>query len=101
MASEVEGKNQGLVGGFIRERREQLGLSRAQLTKILGFCSSGYLGVLERGRAPFPWRDWRRYADALSVPRHEFLRLAIAEKHPDMLQYLDFKQEPEATVHEQ
>lgn len=87
---ETKTAKKNLVGQFIQKRREELGLSRPELTKIIG-CGPTMIGMLERGKAPFPFRRWKIYADALAVPRHEFLRVAIEEKYPDILPYLQFK----------
>ena len=81
----------GIVGGFIRERRDALGMSRADLTRVIG-CSPNLIGMIERGRVQFPFKRWMVYADALRTPRHEFLRIAVYERYPECLPYLRFEE---------
>ncbi|MGA3114451.1 MAG: helix-turn-helix transcriptional regulator [Syntrophobacteraceae bacterium] len=89
MISEIRRKTKGLVGSFIRTRRETLGMSRAELTEIIG-CSPNLVGMIERGKTQFPFGRWKIYADALGVPRHEFLQIAVTERYPECLPYLRF-----------
>ncbi len=98
MLSRIKEGKAGSVGRFIQKRREQLGISRQQLTKSLGFISQTYIGMLERGKSPFPLGQWQRFSDVLSVPRHEFLRVVLQEKYPDMMPYLDFHKSESAAV---
>ncbi len=91
-----EPKEKGLVGRVIQLRREELGMSRPRLTRSIG-CGSTMIGMIERGKAPFPFRRWMVYADALDVPRHEFLRIVIEEKYLEILPYVVFSEPEEGT----
>ncbi len=88
MAKKPKGTgSKGLVGRFIEARRDEIGMSRAQLTRKIG-CSDNFIGILERGEAPFPFRRWPQYADALGVSRKKFLRIAAEERFPEIMPYL-------------
>ena len=87
-------RTKGLVGRFIRARRKTLGMSRADLTKIIG-CSPNLVCMIERAKTKFPFIRWQIYADALGVPRHEFLLLAVTERFPECLPYLRFEEASE------
>jgi transcriptional regulator with XRE-family HTH domain len=80
-----------LVGLFIRARRETLGMSRADLTRIIG-CSPNLVCMIEQGKTQFPFSRWKIYADALRVPRHEFLLIAVSERYPECVPYLRFEE---------
>jgi len=82
-------KARRIVGSFIRARRETLGMSRADLTKLIG-SSPNLVCMIERGKTQFPFGRWAVYADALRVPRHEFLLMALTERYPECLPYLRF-----------
>jgi transcriptional regulator with XRE-family HTH domain len=76
------------VGQFIRENRERLGMTQAQLGKKLGYRYGNFITMLEGGNAGFPVDKWKKYAEALEVPEHEFLKVVLGAAYPDMMPYL-------------
>ena len=88
---EQSGRVDSTVGFFIKKRREKLGLSRRELAQKLGYKWPTFISMLENGAAQFPVHKWREYADVLSTPRHQFLRLVLATYFPEMLPYVVFR----------
>ena len=81
------------MGEFIRERREELGMTQREFGAELGYAYGNFIGMLETGQSRFPIDKWQRYAEVLEVPREEFLR-RVFEDNEDlrtMLPYLEFK----------
>ncbi len=81
----MERKNQ--IGIFIKQRREELGLSRAELAKRVGHNWPNMVAMIENGNTPFPINSWEKFAEALEVSKKEFLQRVLAEKYPAMLPY--------------
>lgn len=66
-----------LVGEFVRRRRQELNLSRAEMMRSLGYKSIMSLADVELGRVGVPFKRIYQYADFLRVPRDEFVRLVV------------------------
>ncbi len=78
------------IGIFMKKRREELGLTQAELARKLGYRYGNFIGYLENGKAVFPVEKWEEYAEVLQVDKHVFLKQVIGAKYPDMLAFLDF-----------
>jgi len=65
------------VGEFVRRRRQELNLSRAEMMRFLGYKSIMSLADVELGRVGVPFKRIYQYADFLRVPREEFVRFVI------------------------
>lgn len=82
------------ISSFIKRRRDEMGFSQAYLGKLLGYRYGNYVAMIENGGAAFPFERWRDYADALQVPRHDFLKLILEETYPEMIPYIDGFSDP-------
>jgi hypothetical protein len=82
------------IGRFIKKRREEMGLSQVALGKLLQYQYGNYIAMIEAANASFPLERWRDYADALQVPRHEFLKLVLEDAFPEMMPYIDGFSDP-------
>ncbi len=67
------------VGEFVRKRRRELGLSQRDLVRMLGYKSAVSISDVEIGRTRVPFRRMFQYADALHIPRAEFVRYVVGE----------------------
>ena len=67
------------VGDFIRQRRRQLKMSQRDLVRMLGYKSAVSISDVEIGRTRVPFRRMYQYADALRLPREEFVRFVVGE----------------------
>ncbi len=67
------------VGEFIRKRRRELSLSQRDLVRMLGYKSAVSISDVEIGRTRVPFRRMYQYADALRLPRDEFVRFVVGE----------------------
>ena len=76
------------IGRFIRRRRKELGLKQLELAHRLGLTRHNFIAILEADRAAFPMGRWKDYADALEIPRPEFLKRALEENFPEMIDYI-------------
>ena len=65
------------VGEFVRRRRRELNLSRAEMMRFLGYKSIMSLADVELGRVGVPFKRIYQYADFLRIPRDEFVRFVI------------------------
>jgi transcriptional regulator with XRE-family HTH domain len=88
MSQQVRKRKAGVVGEFVQKRREELGLTRAELARRVG-CSANMVCLVENGIAQFPFRRWQLYSTALEVPEHQVLRLALEERYPEVLPYFE------------
>jgi transcriptional regulator with XRE-family HTH domain len=67
------------VGAFLRERRQELGLTQAQITQSLGYVSLNSVSNLETGREGLPAKRIYAWADILQLPRDTFFRFVTGE----------------------
>lgn len=90
----VNGKISAKIAHFIKRRREQLGLTQAQLGDRLGYRYGNFIAMIEGENSAFPLQGWINYADALDVPRQEFLNLVLSEIMPEAIPYITGFREP-------
>ncbi len=67
------------VGAFIRERREELGLSQGQIITVLGYKSRNAVSNIEVGIEGLPAKRAYAWADVLELPRDAFFRFVTGE----------------------
>lgn len=83
-----------VVGEYISRRREQLNMSRPELQKKLKqrgheIKSPNYIGMVENGTTPFADNEfWEKWAEALEIPKAEFLFIVLQEQHPEYLPHI-------------
>jgi hypothetical protein len=65
-------------------------MSRTQLGRLVGYEGPTMICMIERGITHFPLKKWEVYAEALRVPKHEFLRIVFQEAYPAAVKYIDF-----------
>lgn len=91
------GKVVSKLAEFIRYRRRELGMSQLQLGLKVGYRYGNAIAMLERGLMIFPFGNAIRFADALDIPRHEFLELVFKELYPEFADYAVFRPAPTIT----
>ena len=70
------------VGGFVRQRREELGLSQSDIIRVLGYKSRNAVSNIEIGIEGLPAKRAYAWADILEVPRDVFFQFVVGEsKH--------------------
>lgn len=67
------------VGAFVRERREELGLSQGDIIQVLGYKSRNTVSNVEVGIEGLPPKRAYAWADVLDVPRDAFFRFVTGE----------------------
>ena len=67
------------VGAYVRQRREQLGLSQGDIIRELGYVSRNSVSNVETGREGLPAKRVYAWADVLRVPRDAFFRFVTGE----------------------
>lgn len=67
---------------LIRQRREELQMSQADVARALDIKSSEFIGMVENGHRSFELNKIPRLADVLKLKRKEFCRLALFEQAP-------------------
>ena len=67
------------IGGFIRDRRSDLGLSQGDIINALGYKNRASVSNIEVGIEGLPFRRIYAWADILEVPRDQFFRFVTGE----------------------
>jgi transcriptional regulator with XRE-family HTH domain len=67
------------VGAFLRERRQELGLTQREIADSLGYVSLNSISNLETGREGLPAKRIYAWADILQLPRDAFFRFVNGE----------------------
>ena len=67
------------VGRFVRERREELGLSQGDIIRILNYKSRNAVSNIEIGIEGLPAKRAYAWADILEVPRGAFFQFVVGE----------------------
>ncbi len=75
----------GKLGGFLREKREDSGVSQVDLAKKLGYSSSQFVSNWERGLATPPLKSLSKICDILDVDTREIVELVLNQTR-EMLQ---------------
>lgn len=67
------------VGGYIKKRRDELGLSQGDIINALGYKSRNAVSNIEVGIEGLPAKRIYDWADILEVPRDAFFKFATGE----------------------
>jgi transcriptional regulator with XRE-family HTH domain len=68
------------VGAFVRERREELGLTQGDVIRILGYKSRNAVSNIEHGIEGLPAKRAYAWADVLAVPRDAFFEFVTGQR---------------------
>lgn len=76
---------ENMFGGYLRTKRERLGVSMRSLAKSLGI-SHVYLGEIERGQKGYlPEKYWDKLVEVIPIIHRALLEaLRLASKHRDV-----------------
>lgn len=80
---------------LIKSRREELGMTQAQLAAKIGYKYGNFISMLESQNAEFPLDKWSRFADALELSRPFFLQKCFEAAYPEMLMYIGSFRDPD------
>lgn len=73
------------VGRFVRQRREELGLSQGDVIRVLGYKSRNAVSNIEIGIEGLPAKRAYAWADLLEVPRDAFFQFVTGQsEHLDV-----------------
>lgn len=89
-----EGRPVSELAAFIKARREELGMTQAELGRKVGWSYGNAVAMLEKGKMKFPFDSALLFADAFQVPRHEFLELVFGNLFPEFADYVVFRPAP-------
>jgi transcriptional regulator with XRE-family HTH domain len=67
------------IGRFVRQRREELGLTQGDVIRVLGYKSRNAVSNVEAGIEGLPTKRAYAWADVLEVPRDAFFQFVIGE----------------------
>jgi transcriptional regulator with XRE-family HTH domain len=84
----TDGNPSEVIGRFIRERREKLGITRRELASKLGYKLPNMITMVETAATTFPLNRWEDYAEAIGVDKAQFLKLVLSTLFPSMKPYL-------------
>jgi transcriptional regulator with XRE-family HTH domain len=68
------------VGHFVRQRREELGLSQGDVIRVLGYKSRNAVSNIEIGIEGLPAKRAYAWADLLEVPRDAFFEFVTGQR---------------------
>lgn len=71
------------AGIWLRDRRNEAGLSQRALANLVGFEYYTFISQLESGRGKVPSDRYAAYADAVKVPAREFATTMLRYNDPD------------------
>lgn len=74
------------LGGMLRVRREQVGMTQRQLSDALGYSTAQFVSNWERNKAPVPSRSFRRISQLLGVPMREMVDHATRDYRHELNQ---------------
>lgn len=77
------------LGAWLKSKREEAGLTQADLAERLGLKYYSFVSQVENGIGRIPQDIYAAWADALGVPRREFALTAIAHLEPGLHRMLD------------
>ena len=67
------------VGSFVRQRREELGLTQGDIIRVLGYKSRNAVSNIEIGIEGLPAKRAYAWADILEVPRDAFFQFVTGQ----------------------
>lgn len=67
------------IGRFVRQRREELGLSQGDIIRVLGYKSRNAVSNIEIGVEGLPTKRAYAWADLLEVPRDAFFEFVTGQ----------------------
>ncbi len=73
------------AGRWLKQRREELGLSQRELAALVGTEYYTFISQLETGRGRIPPERYRVWASALQMDAREFVRIIL--RYYDTLTY--------------
>ena len=79
------------IGKFIKQRRISLGLSQAELAKLLSLNSVQLISNIERGRCGFPRRRLKRLSRALLLDKVDLLKVCSHSVYSELCKDLGIK----------
>jgi transcriptional regulator with XRE-family HTH domain len=68
------------IGRFVRQRREELGLSQGDIIRVLGYKSRNAVSNIEIGVEGLPTKRAYAWADLLEVPRDAFFEFVTGQR---------------------
>ena len=78
----------GCVAEIVSIRRQDLGMTQAELAKRLELDSANFISILEAGRSKVPIERVVDFAEALKMPPNWFLMRALRERYPQVAAFL-------------
>jgi transcriptional regulator with XRE-family HTH domain len=80
------------LGAFVRQRREDLGLTQVELAKhpATGYKFGNFITMVEAGQNAFPINRVPGWAEALKLPVEILLEKVFQAWHPDFIPYMSF-----------
>lgn len=67
------------VGRFVRQRRDELGLSQGDIIRVLGYKSRNAVSNIEIGIEGLPAKRAYAWADLLEIPRDAFFQFVTGQ----------------------
>lgn len=76
------------MGIFLREKREQKGLTQAQVALQLGYGSPQFISNIERGVSRVPTKSLKYFIDLYGLHTDEVIELLLDEKRNQLKKVL-------------
>ncbi len=69
-----------MMGDFLREKREKIGLTQAQVATKLGYGSPQFISNIERGVSRVPVKSLKAFIGIYSLQKEEVIGILLDEK---------------------
>ena len=76
------------LGHFLREKRENKGLTQAFVAQRLGYGSPQFISNIERGISRVPVKSLRQFIEVYDLRPNEVIELLLEEKRVQLLKQL-------------
>lgn len=87
------------LGPFLREKREQKGLTQAQVAEKLGYGSPQFISNIERGISRVPLKSLRYFIDVYDLRPDDVIDLLLEEKRIQLRKQLGLTGESDKDAH--
>lgn len=73
-----------MIGKMLREKREELGITQYEVSKRLGFKSSQFVSLYERGLSPVPLNVLNKCCTMFKINKQEIIKQLVANYETEL-----------------
>ena len=73
---------------IVRARRQDIGMSQAEVARALDIKSSNFIAVIESGKSQVPFERLLDFANVLKLPKGWFVEKVFRHRLPELASYV-------------